>query len=330
MNKDAIVIIIGAGQLGYRYLQGLIPLLDSIKVYVVDFSEISLRKAEKMLKQNTLLNLENVIYLNDFRKIDIKNPDLVIISSTSKGRAKLIIEVERFMGPKYWVIEKVLEQSLVELEKIRLLSSSLKGKAWVNNPRRIMSWHINLKDQIKKLRSREGNLDFEYIGINWGMGCNAIHLIDLVTWWMDEIPCRNISCNIDEWLPAKRKGYYEPFGKLKFEFSKGSTLNLICNKGVDNFEDRFIEIFYRNLSLLKIEECLGKADFKNQKIINGKLELQSEMTSGLVQQILIKGNCGLTPLRMSIIEHEILIKTLSKSWEKNEKFQSAIGFVPIT
>ena len=54
------------------------------------------------------------------------------------------------------------------------------------------------------------------------------------------------------------------------------------------------------------------------------------MTSGLVKQILTDGNCCLTPLSISIIEHEILIESLSKSWKKSKTCQSEIGYIPIT
>ena len=40
-------------------------------------------------------NHKNVIYLNSIDQINIKNPDLVIISSTSKGRSNLILKLKK-------------------------------------------------------------------------------------------------------------------------------------------------------------------------------------------------------------------------------------------
>ena len=152
MENHSNILIIGAGQLGSRYLQGLIPLIDDLKIYVIDPLNSSLEKCRKLIFSCIKENHKNIIYLNSIDEINIKNPELVIISSTSQGRAKLISEVKEKIDPRYWIIEKVLEQSLIELENIKIYLSDIKGKAWINNPRRIMNWHIKLKEYINSIK----------------------------------------------------------------------------------------------------------------------------------------------------------------------------------
>ena len=49
MYNHPNIVIIGAGQLGSRYLQGLIPLIDDVNIYVIDPLNSSLEKCKKLL-----------------------------------------------------------------------------------------------------------------------------------------------------------------------------------------------------------------------------------------------------------------------------------------
>ena len=330
MKKQSNILIIGAGQLGSRYLQGLIPLIDDVKIYVIDPLNSSLENCRKLIFSCIKENHKDIIYLNSIDEINIKNPELVIISSTSQGRAKLISEVKEKIYPKYWIIEKVLEQSIYELENIKNYLSDIKGKAWINNPRRIMHWHIKLKECINSIKNSHGPLEFKYKGINWGLGCNSIHLINLVSWFSGEKVKKVIDRKINKWKPAKRKGYFEPFGSLTFEFNGGSRLFLSCFEGEQKENEIFLKIYNENFFQAEINEFYGKCILSNGEKINGKYELQSEMTSRLVEKILKDGDCSLTPLKESIQEHQILIKTLSESWREFSSLQDENNYAPIT
>ena len=55
------------------------------------------------------------------------------------------------------------------------------SQAWVNIPRRLMAWHKVIKDQIQS--SGYSVMQVRLTGGQWGLACNAIHFIDLVSWW---------------------------------------------------------------------------------------------------------------------------------------------------
>jgi len=330
MQNHPSIVIIGAGQLGSRYLQGLIPILNDVKVFVVDPLDSSLDNSRKLLFSFIKDYHKNVIYLNSIDLINIKNTDLVIISSTSKGRANLISRVKEKLHPRYWIIEKVLEQSLTELENIKIYLEDVQEKVWINNPRRIMHWHIKLKEYIRSIKSSNGPLEFRYEGKNWGLGCNSIHFINLVSFFSGERPIKVIERKIKKWLPAKRKGYFEPFGSLYFEFNEGSRLFLSCFEGEQKENELLLKIYCKNLIQAEINEFYGKCNLSNGKTINGKYELQSEMTYRLVNKILNDGDCSLTPLSESIQEHKLLIKTFSDSWRELSGSEKQVNYAPIT
>ena len=81
----------------------------------------------------------------------------------------------------YWVLEKVLAQSKQELEFINSTITDAKG-IWVNTPRRLTSWHQQLKLKFYD----QGPLTIKKVGGMWGLACNSIHFIDLVAWWTSE------------------------------------------------------------------------------------------------------------------------------------------------
>ena len=68
-----------------------------------------------------------------------------------------------------------------------------------------MNWHIKLKEYIYSMKSSNKPLEFKYEGINWGLGCNSIHFINLVSWFSKEKPTKVIERSINKWMPAKEK-----------------------------------------------------------------------------------------------------------------------------
>ena len=59
------------------------------------------------------------------------------------------------------------------------------ANAWVNTPMRIMEWQQSIKQQVKKYI--EWPVSIEDSGSDWGMACNSIHNIDLISWLIDSI-----------------------------------------------------------------------------------------------------------------------------------------------
>ena len=90
-----------------------------------------------------------------------------------------------------WVLEKVLAQSVEELEEISSLTSYTKN-IWVNTHRRCMSWHQLIKNHLNQVNN--GSIEVQVNGYDWGLACNAIHFIDLVCWWLN-IKVKTINSN---------------------------------------------------------------------------------------------------------------------------------------
>lgn len=315
------VLVIGAGQIGTRHLQGLISVSLNLNIIVVDPSGKSLSIAETRWKEvGGDQSSHRIIWFRDLPQ-NIKSFDLVIMATSSNNRATLVEKVAQSASVQYWVLEKLLAQSRQELEFID--NSTTDAKAiWVNTSRRLVSWH----QQLKLKFYNQGPLTIKKIGGMWGMACNSIHFIDLVTWWTSE---SLLSVNTDKldhaWFKAKRSGYFEICGELLVSFSGGSKLILQSNQ--NNIED-IINVELSNKSIWKINESKGIASSSKNDILNGNHDFQSEITGAMVTEILTQGTCGLPNLKESSKQHAIFLDAMLKHWNTFNKSNDKL--VPIT
>ena len=141
------IIIVGAGQLGSRYLQGLKKINNSLKIFVQDTSIESLNKAKDRWDEINNEECKHQIYfLQDFKNFP-KCIDLAIISTPANIRANVVQSLSNLVKVDYWVLEKVLAQNLHEISMIRNSVTKSKG-AWVNTSRRMINWHKEIKSNI--------------------------------------------------------------------------------------------------------------------------------------------------------------------------------------
>ena len=193
--------------------------------------------------------------------------------------------------------------------------------AWVNTSRRMITWHQKLYDIIA-----DSSAVKVYVGNNdWGLACNSIHFLDLVSWWSDEkLVSVDTSCLDMTWFESKRPGFFEITGILKAKYSCGSELILESRTNgekvlihVKNLEGQWI-----------IDEKNGIATRPKGKTIPGRIENQSEMTARLVESILKNGQCDLPSFEQSSQTHRIFLQSMLEHWNKAQNKNDTI--FPIT
>jgi predicted dehydrogenase len=294
-NKIFNIAIIGAGQLGSRHLQGLKLADIEMNIYVVDVNENSLKIAKERYNQVT----EN-IKIRVFRLIksitQLPNEiDLVIIATGSLVRASLTKELLSTKKVQNIVFEKVLFPSLHEYTQIEDLLTKYDVKAWVNCARRMHDHYQELRKETECLQS----INLTVTGKNWGLGCNAIHFLDLFVFLSNE-KSFSLYLNLDnEIQQSKRVEYVEFTGEIKGANSQGSTFSISSLKEYE--ESSSISITGKDFNVL-IEES------NNKMIVNGNERLiqvpfQSQLTGKLAEQILSQGKCYLTTFEESALVH---------------------------
>ncbi len=317
----SLVLLIGAGQLGSRYLQGLVASEFDLEITVVDPSVESLKTAKTRWIEAGGNESSNQVHWLESLPPDLQLVDVALIVTSSKDRANLVKKIANAIDVRYWVLEKVLTQSS---EELRVIQSALTGceGAWVNTPRRMMSWHQSLKDTFASC----GPFEVSYSAGLWGLACNSIHFIDLVAWWSGEALVSVDTSGLGHhWLESKRAGYFEINGGLIAHFSKGTSL---CLSSKEDAQAQPIQVALSDGVVWEIDESAGTARSSSGQQLDGRIELQSQLSGRLVDNILQKGGCDLPSLDESSSMHTIFLDAMLSHWNLSQNRND--NRVPIT
>jgi hypothetical protein len=301
------IILVGAGQIGSRYLSGLAKISQKIKIFVVDPNI----KSKNICRQRWIdacgdKSFHKIEFLSDLSFQNTKM-DLAIIATSSLNRSSLIQDIALKFNPQYWVLEKILAQSIRDLDLIKYATAKAKN-VWVNTPRRLMMWH----QKLKKKFIGQGPLNVKKVGGSWGLACNAIHFIDLVSWWTEESLLSIDNTRLDKkWFESKRSGYFDVTGELYAEFSGGTKLILRSDLYA---EEDIMHVKLFNNSLWVINEEKGMASNFGVESLDGFVEYQSNITAPMVTKILMHGKCDLPSLEESSKQHAIFIEAMLGHW----------------
>lgn len=302
------ILLVGAGQLGSRYLQGIKKLKLDVDVYVVDINQESLDISKDRWSSIETKYNQNCFFYRRY-PTKIKTFDLAIISTTANVRLDVIKKVLSYFRVKNWILEKLLAQNSSDILEISHLLKN--DKAWVNTCDRTFEWFKKIKS--KKIKSK--NSYFKVKGNRWAMISNGIHLIDFYEWWTGEKLVSVDSDNLNKkWFNSKRKGFMETTGSIHCDFSRGSYLIFECKN------DRFKPISQKYfLDEWTINKTKGRAKNQSGIVISGGIELMSNKVTEFVTEIITKGSCELSSLKDSSRIHHMYIDSILQKWNTSNK-----------
>ena len=312
--------IIGAGQLGSRHLQGLKTASSPFEIWVMDKSSESLEIAKQRYDQVDKIGEKQLYLIKSIEELPQKL-DFVVVATGSMPRAFLVKQLLTHSDVKYMVLEKVLFPKLEDYDEIGNLINGKGVRTWVNCARRM----FGVNHEVARLIDQTP-LKMSYEGTDWGLCCNAIHLIDLFMMFTNEetysLETTGLFPKVEE---SKRKGYIEFYGTLTIKTPKGSTLKLVCSK--DNLgKDTQIHIS-QGESIIIIDEIKGVLSV-NGKTSSFRLPYQSETTGTYADMLIKMGYCSLTPYELSSKYHKIFIAELLNFYNKVNESKSDL--LPIT
>jgi len=300
--------LIGAGQLGSRHLQGLANSNMKLEIEVVEPYENSVHMAKKRYYE-ALNNIEKEIrFCKNIDELSL-NLDLVIVATTADIRFSVVSDLLNKKNIKFLILEKVLFQRISEYYLLDELLDRKNVKCWVNHPRRMFPFYQNLKKEL--LNSKQ--IYFNVEGGNWGLGCNGLHFLDIFSYLANS---NNISIDNsglhNKIYESRREKFIEFNGCLKGNisehifsiFSHIKTVPIIITILADNLhiiideENGYIRYANKNSN--------WKWIVKQEKIIY----FQSELTSLLIEDVLIKNSCNLPTYKESMNLHIKFINSL--------------------
>ena len=311
------VAIIGAGQLGSRHLQAMKTASSSLNIWVMDNHEESLKVAKQRYDEIPMIGEKSIEYVGSIDLLP-QQLDLVIVATGSKPRASIVKKLLECSKVKYLVLEKVLFPQISDYEEIENLLKKNQVLTWVNCPRRMFGMY----QEIKKYIDHTAPIEMSYEGENWGLCCNAIHMIDLFMFFTGEtqytIDLSGLTDSIEE---SKREGYVEMTGTINIQTPHGNTLRLTSENGFKGNP---------GLVIKNQDHCILIDESTGMWSINGEnrhysIPYQSQLTGIVIDEILKTGGCMLTPFELSSLYHQPIMEALLEKYNKlisdnNNKF----------
>lgn len=301
-------LIIGAGQLGSRHLQGILKLSGKNNVYVVDPSENAIDIAKE--RANEINHSHNVIFEHDLKNIP-SNIFIAIVATNSNIRLNVSKSLVENHTVKYLILEKVLfqdEEAYFEFQNVLSSSSTM---CWVNHPRRMFDHYKKIKQQIVN----QNNLHYSVYGSDWGLACNALHFIDLFNYLSNSnikaIDTSDLEPKIHD---SKRNGFIEFYGTLRGSLLNGNTFSIHCPK--TEFSDISVVITQPEQRIW-IQEGKGSFIVKTHKEENYipsttffSVQFQSSLTTQICEQLIKNSECDLPTFEIAKENHLIFIREL--------------------
>lgn len=319
-------LIIGAGQLGSRHLQGLVKYLGQLEIYVLDISIESLKIAQEREKEIT--HNHKIVYTQSWETLP-DFFDMVIIATNANIRESVINQLLENHKVRFLILEKVLFQELSAYQSVHDLLIKHNVITYVNHPRRMFESYGNLKVSIDKNTQSV----YSVVGGNWGLGCNALHFIDLFVYLSGEkLQDINVNSIEDEILESSRKKYTEFTGTLTGHLANGSFFSITSLKGesssitvtIFNNVQRYI---VQEGGAPQIYELVKKNLFKVENF-DFKVQYQSELTTNIAVGLLENDFCSLPTYDEARHTHELFLTVMLEKYNKITGLQTKI--LPIT
>lgn len=300
------IFIVGAGQLGSRHLQALKSVDIPLDITVIDPSGEALKTAKERYEVITGVETHQVRYLKEI-PVSFDTVDIAIIASNSNVR-RLIVETLLANGPVLcMVLEKLLFDRKDDFFTIRELFNSKRVKAWVNCSMRTMPFYAGLQSQFQSTP-----FIYSVTGSQFGLITNAIHYIDHIAYLSGD-SSYVIDAHLLQAPPieSKRKGFLELNGTLTAHFSNGCLGIFTCFP--NGTLPILIEITSSEVRIIS-KESEGKAlisDRQNNwmlREVEANIPFQSQMTTRVVTDILMRGTCDLVGYDESMNLHLTLLE----------------------
>ncbi len=315
MDTKITIVLAGVGGIGIRHLQALMNMPSGVRLYVVDINRGALMKAKSYYDLTARGRALTAVFLDDIGKVPPRI-DLAIISTTSTPRRALTEKLLRAAKVRFILFEKVLFPASADYDAVGQLLSRYKVEAYVNCTRRMYSGYEALR---KKLTGVSG-LSVKVTGGSWGLGCNAIHMIDMIDYITDDIEGAHICAGdlLDNKLSSgKRTGFVEFTGTLAG--SVGRT-HYVLKSEADSAAPRSIRIVADN-TLFEIDEpgqTITETDLLHDTLMSTEafpIPYQSRLTHSAAEHIL-SGTTRLTSYARSCSLHKPMLREFIKKYNQ--------------
>ncbi len=299
------IVLIGIGNIGRRWLESIMTEREK------DWDIICVEPREEVA---TSLKHEYGLSLEVYPEIDNlpEELDLCAILTASDVRRIVFDRLVKDRKIKYLFFEKVLFQTEKDYFHVSEVLKEKGIKAWVNCTRR----QYDSYNQLKTKLSEAEYFSFSYEGNRWGLGCNGIHILDLIAFLSSS---DQLIINFDQLsgpvVESKRSGFKEFYGTIDGKCGKCCSYQITCN----DYEYNMHSVIYINsdVGTFLVDETAKTIIFMDEttnwewSIKPFNLCYTSQIMGKIVKQVLNEGDCLLPSFSESMSIHLSFIRGIN-------------------
>lgn len=297
MDKKKILIV-GFGGIGCRHAQSFLG-KKNFEVHIVEPKDLNIQKNLKIIGAKK----DSFKWYKSIRNIPVL--DLAIIATSSQPRFEIIKSLIK-AGYKRFLLEKIVFQSEEQFYKAIEMVKNSGTKVYCNFVHRYYIPYENIKKELNKSLDSI-NMEVTGSAFELGMGCNAIHYIDLFQYLtgLDDVKLKNYDIRLLQEENRRGSMYKEFYGVLELTNNKKNLITIITdlnrNDGISIKISQGEKSYLLNQKTQKILNTGNKQSCLNEfKIIP-----TSHLTYNIVNDI-FNGNCRMTQLNQTLLAHSTL------------------------
>lgn len=325
------VLVVGAGRMGIRHVQGIIELNIVEKIQIVDINETALENVNNIFSKHPY---GNKLAFGIKSLVEEKGDkfDIGIMASTANDRLSQF-EWMVNMGCENILVEKPLGQSYQEVIDFSEAVSKLPINCFVNLNLRLYDSFIKLKDDMNKKTQLKGKKTISLNTGTLGIGANGIHYLDLFFFLLDADRAKIVAAHIDDaiipsgrgsqfcdfggWIVAEFFSKNELVGTVFLSMSSYSTafgsIEIIAPNGriyLNEVEQKRIDTVRNEESTMPINRYF--ADYLPPQETKAISPFLGELTAKWLESI-VEGNVLLPTLEESLKTHALMFDWLKHS-----------------
>ena len=318
IRSDYRVLIVGCGQLGSRHLQAVARLPEVKVIEVVDPRPAALELGRERLSEISERSPSTTVRWLSSLQEATAGGDLCVDATLARGRCQRVREVAEGLGYQAFLLEKVVSQSVREMENLAEFFREKGLRAWVNCKGRAHRFHLRAKKRVDP----SDPVIFTVVGGNHGLATNGIHAADLFMFYDGTRSIESAGSRIDPVLHPSKRGadVFDLSGTLNGYTEKGSLFSLTYAPDHQYYEHfsiatRRYRCFVDQLKGWAIESDANSGWAWREVPFDGPI-LVSEMTTVFAADILASGGCDLPTLPEALVAHRYVLNELQPHFNR--------------
>ncbi len=271
-------LLIGFGNIGFRHFQAMLSNDQILKITIID------QNIETSLKLNSIETEKKITFLKSISEINHTHFDFVVFALPSDVMMRELNQIKNIHAD-FALFEKPFAQSKKNYQELTDQIQKCFKYNHINCQRNAWQGYHFIRDIVQ---ISDASVHVEVSGNQWGLGCNAVHFIEIFKLITNSTDLEVISSVIEKTnLTNKRGVQYEDFnGTIGIKNEKGNTLQITSGNVSDQIGNVFLTVYLNQMPKYLIDDEAGIVfDFEKKIFHEFPKAYVSSTTAALIDAV---------------------------------------------